>query len=374
MRTAFHLEGLGRSKIRKMISMAPQNAINMALGELHFSLSDFLKEKAQNIIQNESLSYTTNQGLYSARNAVANYYKNSISPEQVVITCGAEEAIFTTLFAILNPDDEVLLADPTFLAYATIVRMMKAKPVYFNLLPDENFRIDFDNLKKKYTAKTKVLLLCNPSNPLSSVISVSDMIKLISFIEEKKLFVIVDEIYRDLFFKIRPNSLLELIDRCAVISGLSKSHAMTGWRIGWVVSQNIELMQKIVTVHQYICTCAPTLSQKMIQYCLSEQGLSHNKLIREELHDRKKIFLSYLLKDFTELSVHPTDFAPYCFIRINVDDSSFAKRAIRNGLIVIPGRAFGKNGLNYVRVCYSHPQEILFKSAEMIRNTLLNFL
>jgi aspartate/methionine/tyrosine aminotransferase len=363
---ANHLQSLQQSSLRKIISEAPANAINLALGEIHFPASQLLIKEAENFLQTNPLRYTENAGLSESREAVAAYYDGIIKRENVCLTCGAQEALFSVLFSILNPNDEIIIADPTFLAYKTMLEMLGGKAVSFQLSPDNHFALDADSLQKAISPKTKAILLCNPSNPLGISFSRKERETIMEIAMKNHLWLIADEIYRELYFdKIEP-SFLHLYENSIVISGLSKSHGLTGWRIGWFASRNAELIKKITVSHQYICTSAPTLAQKIIPFALSQNGMDYVAEIREFLRKNKSIALTIIKEIGLEavFSYH----APYLFINVKGNDEEFSANLSKRGVIVVPGSIFGKNGSGFIRLNYGIPEDKLKRALEILQN------
>ncbi|MCD4818779.1 MAG: pyridoxal phosphate-dependent aminotransferase [Candidatus Cloacimonetes bacterium] len=351
--TSNNLAGINKSAIRQIFDSAPKDSINLALGEILFPESQFLKSKAKEIISKYNSVYTTNAGLLESRESICNYYNNLVEPDGVCITNGAEEAIFATLFTIINPNDEILLANPTYLAYDTIIKMVKGKTKYFQLDPNNNFELNRDSFRMAITSKTKAVILCNPSNPLSKVFSNDDIKYILEIAEENEILVIIDEIYLELYLFERSYSLLSKAKNIIVISSLSKSHCMTGWRIGWAVSANTDLIDRITVAHQYISTCASFLSQKIIPFALSKKGMESVAMNRVLLRERQKCSLEFLLEHFPSLKYARSTHAPYLFLNFGFDDLYLTKKLVSEGVIVVPGSVFGANGKNYIRLNYA---------------------
>ena len=360
------MKNIKKSLIRQIFDSAPKNSINFGLGEIQFPTPKILCEYAKKILDDRNIRYTPNAGLFELREAISNYYQNIIPAENVCVTIGAEEAVYATLASILNPEDEVLLANPCFLAYGSIIEMLYGIPVYFNLEPQHNFKLDKESFLDGISSKTKAVLLNNPSNPLGIIFSEDEIKFILETCHKHNILIIVDEIYRELFLNEKTPSFLELTENVIVISGVSKSHCMTGWRLGWVASHQKDLIDKIITVHQYICTCAPFLSQKVAVKALSEEGMKSADEIRIKLKRNYEFMINYFDENHIEYKALKKASSPYFFVNFGIDDRKLSKKVLEKGVIVIPGTAFGSNGKNWIRINYGVEREILKKGLKII--------
>ncbi len=358
-----------KSIIREIFDSAHNDAINLGLGEIQFDISQTNKDFIKKIIDENRIGYTPNAGLISLRNEISKYYENKISAENICVTNGAEEGLYSTLTAILDLNDEILISNPTFIAYESIINLIGGKAVKFNLDKNKEFQIDFKDLQGKKSSKTKAILINNPLNPTGKKLSDDEFSKIIDFVKKNNLILIVDEIYRDLVFGERPPTFLDKYNRAIVISGLSKSHLMTGWRLGWATSQNLEFIKTITTAHQYISTCAPFVSQKTAEYVINKTE-EVNKL-KTILQSNKNLVVEFLLKNKIDF-IEP-DFAPYIFIKLDIDDYDFCKYSARNKLIIIPGSGFGKNSKNYIRLSYGLEKSKLEIGLKLFLKNLRNY-
>ncbi len=361
MKFSAKVEKIKKSVIRKIFDQAPTGSINLGLGEIQFPTHPLIIESAKKNIH-KNIRYSPNAGFYDLREQIADKYSN-INAKNVCVTNGAEEAIFATLYSLVNCGDEILIANPTFLAYATIINSLGGTPIYFDLLTDTNFELDKNSLEKKISKQTKAILLCNPSNPLSKSFSPSEMDYIIEICKKNDLTLIIDEIYRELFLEKINESIIGKYENTIIISGISKSYAMTGWRIGWVLSDK-KTIEKITISHQYISTCASSLSQYVANDVLSEKG----DIIVQENREKLKVNF-YIVKDFLDSKKQnycKPDSAPYFFIDIQKDDIQFVQQALQEKVIVIPGSAFGSNGKKFIRLSYGLEQERLLQALEKI--------
>ncbi|MDA3814406.1 MAG: pyridoxal phosphate-dependent aminotransferase, partial [Candidatus Cloacimonetes bacterium] len=333
---ASRINGLEKSTLRQLYDNSPPDSINLGLGEIQFLTPKVVTDRAIDIIKQGNIRYTPNAGLPELQKAIANYYKMQLN-ENICVTTGAEEAIFASLFSFINHGDEVLIANPTYIAYKKIIGMMGGTAVEFDLDPLSNFELNREDFKNRITPRTKILLLNNPSNPTGRCFSVEEIDFMVSKCNEKNILIIVDEIYRDLYIEKKPITFLKKTGKIIVISGLSKSHSMSGWRIGWAVSNDPELIKPIIISHQYICTCAPYISQVVAISALSPKGIEAQNEIRLKLKTNREYVLKLFERFLPELTILNNTSSPYLFINVKIDDLLLVNELIKNGVIVMPG-------------------------------------
>jgi len=357
--TAERMKGIHKSLIRQIHDAAPQGAINLGLGEIQFAFPKRLAEEAKRIIDEESIVYTPNAGLLSSRQAIAMYHGPQFDPNGVCITNGAEEALFCTLTACIDPEDQVAIVDPAYSAYETIVRMAEGRPLRVPLL-STTFQTDREALSALAVLQCKVLILCHPSNPTSVAFSFEDMQWIVDFCFEHGIFLIVDEIYRELYLNNPIRSFAECMNNqhLIIISGLSKSHCATGWRLGWVIGST-DLIQQIIIVHQYVSTCAGFVAQRLLPLALSKVGMESVTKLRSELQVNYHFITKELRKSIPQWSIPESHAAPYLFVKVEGDDLELAKQLAQSGVITVPGQAFGKIGMGYLRISYALPKDLL---------------
>ncbi len=363
------LQKIHKSSIRKIFDAAPPDAINMGLGELQFPTPQPIRDYAEEILKGKYIPYTPNAGDPELRNSIGQYYNSKVL--EPCVTVGAEEALFLAIMAYAEKGDEVMIPDPEFVAYRSMVHIAEATPVAFDLLSKNNFRIDLEDLSRKITSKTKMIILSNPSNPLGTCLNKEEIEFLLAICEKKGIILLVDEIYRELFHDNRPASLAGRNDFTLVVSGLSKSHCMTGWRLGWIIG-NSQLIDPLIPLHQYICTCAPYLSQKAGIFALSDPGMQENEKIRNLLNSNF-LFLRRKLFDKVESfsMVNPVA-SPYIFFQTDEPEEIVLKKLISAGIIALPGSIFGQNSINWIRLSYGLPQAVLELAVKRIISVLNN--
>ena len=366
---ASRINGLEKSALRQLYDKAPVDSINLGLGEIQFPTPQIITDSAIDIIKKRNIRYTPNAGLPKLQKAIAGYYKIQLN-ENICVTTGAEEAIFASLFSFIDHGDEVLIANPTYIAYKKIIGMMGGVAVEFDLDPLSNFELNREDFKNKITSRTKILLLNNPSNPTGRCFSEEEIDFMVSECFKNNILIIVDEIYRELFINKRPITFLDKTGKIIVISGLSKSHSMSGWRIGWAVSNAPELIKPIIISHQYICTCAPYISQVIAISALSAKGIEAQNDIRLKLKTNRDYVLKLFKRFLPDLTILNNTSSPYLFINVKIDDMLLVNELIKNGVIVIPGVIFGSNGKFWFRLNYAIDKKKLAKGIHKIKKII----
>lgn len=366
------LENVQKSIIRQIYDSASQNAINLGLGEIQFPTPNLIRLKAKQAINQGEIFYTPNAGIPELRKAIASSYNSNskIEWENICVTNGAQEAIFAVLFSLIDPGDEVLIADPTFLAYKTIAEMLGAKIKTFPLKAENGFRLRMPDLKKQISKNTKILILNHPANPTGIAFDSEDITEITDICKKNETILLVDEVYKEVYLQKEIPSFCSSYDKTIIISGLSKSFCMTGWRIGWIVAQK-ELLNKFTIAHQYISTCASAISQKAAIKAFSEKGQTTITHLRKQLLKNYLFCLKYL-KEFIEPNTQISpDAAPYLMLNIYQDDISFCKSLGKKGVIVIPGSAFGKESQGFIRISYALNQKKLRMGLKILKSNLI---
>jgi aspartate aminotransferase len=359
---ARRLQSIELSLIRQVMQSAPPNAINLALGELGFSMPNALKEQAIRLLNEGNPAYTPNAGLPELRFAVAETHK--ALPEEVLITNGAEEAVFIALLSILNPGDVIAIPDPDYTAYPAIARILDAQ---VRRLPfGENFTtIDWENWER-LLAGCKVIILSAPSNPSGFCFSDETPTRFAELVHRHSTLVIVDEIYSRLWFDETPLSLETYIPNLIRIGGLSKSHLLSGWRLGWIIAPQ-RLCLSFTKARQYISTCSNWLSQKLATYALSDEGLQLAESVRMQLKANR----DWLRRRFSEAlparinALHFPPATPYILMK-TPEPLPYCQQAAQNGVVLVPGQAFGQQSQGWVRLNFGVEIKILNRAIELL--------
>lgn len=351
---AGRLRGIEKSAIRQLFDRARPGSINLGLGEPDLPTPDVIRREAVRVITAEHSGYTTHAGLPALRERVASDYKALVAkPEQVIITAGSQEALYLVLMTLVDHGDEVLLPDPGFVAYPTIVRMAGGVPVFYSLPKERDFGFDAEEFRSKLSARTRVVVTISPSNPTGRVLSEEDLRAIADALLETSAYAISDEIYRELYFTERsPASLSDYYGRTIVIGGLSKSMSMTGWRLGWLCGDE-DVVKSALVLHGYVTTCASTISQKAALAAWTEEAATERAKARNIFRERRDHLLSLIQNELGLRAVTP-DGAFYTMMDVSAYGSSMAvaERLLEHGVITVPGSAFGREGEGSLRVSF----------------------
>lgn len=343
---------------------APEGAINLALGELGFPMPQALKEAATRLLMDGNPCYTPNAGLPETREAIANTY-SEISPNQICVCNGAEEALYISLAALINSDDLIAIPDPDYTAYPSLCSMFGANVCRLPFLK-AFIGIDWDRWENILKSGVKAVLLSSPSNPSGFTFSEQDAQSFGDLCNRYGVMVIVDEIYASLYFRKAPISLQSYVKRLIRIGGLSKSHCLSGWRIGWIIAPE-EIMPSMIKAKQYISTCSHWLSQKLTVAAISDPAITAS--IRQLLtanHDYIESLLQHKLPSFA-INAHIPDASPYIMLKThNPDDLHIAEQLANAGVITVPGRAFGESGKGWIRLNIGVEISLLKRSIEIL--------
>lgn len=341
-----------------MAAAAP-DALDLALGELTYPLPQPLAKHAGKLLLTETPRYTPNAGLPALRNQVAAYYDHQTDESRVCITNGAEEALFVTLTALVNDGDLIAIPDPDYPAYPALATMVNARIVRLPYKHDL-ITIDWDQWASLLAKGVKFLLFSHPANPHGRFFSDNEIERLINICARNGIVLIVDEIYRELYFAQKPLSFAGRYDHLIVIGGLSKSHCMSGWRIGWITSP-LSIAPAMIKTRQYVSTCSNWLSQMLAIYALSTDGLKLLASIRKRLHDNCRSAIGFIKDRFTPegsetpsthriTTIHSPDATPYIMIETGGDDVAYAIELAQRGIITAPGTAFGNLTRGWIRI------------------------
>ena len=367
------LEKITVSLIRQFderVSKIP-NMLKLTLGEPDFDTPEHVKQAGIQAIEDNFSHYSGMAGLNDIRQAASAFFKEKYQVNydwqtEVMVTVGATEAISATLLSMLVPGDEVILPAPIYPGYEPIIHLAGATPVYIDTTSN-GFILSPEALEKELMArgnKVKAVILNFPSNPTGVTYTASELQALADVLKKYEVFVISDEIYSELSYDAPHQSIAEfLYDQTIVINGLSKSHAMTGWRIGFIFAPQI-LAQQIIKVHQYLVTAASTISQKAAVRALVE-GINDAQVMKEEYRKRRNMVYD-AMRDMGFEIAKPSG-AFYIFAKIPEgylqDSMAFCvDLAEKNQLAIIPGIAFGPEAEGYVRISYAASMEQLIEA------------
>jgi aspartate/methionine/tyrosine aminotransferase len=373
---AARLRGIEKSLIRQVFDRARAGSINLGLGEPDLPTPEVIRQAAARVILEEQNGYTTHAGLPALRELVASDYPYLESkPERVIITAGSQEALYLALMTLVDHGDEVLLPDPGFVAYPTIVRMAGGVPRFYRMPAAQDFSFDADEFRRALTPRTKVVVCISPSNPTGRTLSSEDLRAMSAALEETNVYVVSDEIYRELYYTPqRPATISDFYPRTLIIGGLSKSMSMTGWRVGWLCGTDDAVVRSALILHGYVTTCASTISQKAALAAWTLDAERAREQFRERFRVRRDYLLALVENELNLRAVAP-DGAFYSMVRIGSGLSSMlvAEEMLEHGVITVPGVAFGSEGENYLRVSFCADEDKLASGVSRMKDALESF-
>lgn len=352
------------SGIRKFFDIVSEmdDAISLGVGEPDFDTPWHIRDEGIYSLEKGRTFYTSNAGLKELREEIAKYlyrhYDLSYDPvHEILVTVGGSEAIDIAMRAMLDPGDEVLIPQPSYVSYLPCAVLANGTPVIIELKEENEFRLTAEELEAAITPKTKLLVLPFPNNPTGAIMERKDLEKIAEVIKKHDLFVLSDEIYSALTYQeehVSIASLPGMKERTIVINGFSKSHAMTGWRLGYACGPEL-ILKQMLKIHQYAIMCAPTTSQYAAVDAL-RNGDDDVKNMREEYNGRRR----YLLHRFEEMGLQC--FEPYgafymfpCIKEFGMSSDEFATGLLRaKKVAVVPGTAFGDCGEGFLRISYAY--------------------
>lgn len=365
------------SGIRKFFNMVAdiKDIVQLTIGQPDFPTPDHVKEAGKKAIDNNITTYTHNAGLLQLREAAANFYQKKYSIDysaehETIITAGASEAIDITFRTILEEGYEVILPAPVYVGYEPIIKLCGAIPVYADIR-NTQFRMTADLIESLITDKTRCIVLPYPSNPTGVSLNETELKEIATLIKDKDIFILADEIYSELVYEQKHVSIAQFIkEKTIVINGLSKSHSMTGWRIGMLFAPEY-LAKHILKVHQYNVTCATSISQMAALEALTN-GINDAEPMKKEYALRRDYVYSRLTS--MNLDVIKPEGAFYFFVKIpgeNISSFDYCMELVDKAkLAVVPGSAFSELGEGYFRLSYAYSMDTLKEGLDRLENFL----
>lgn len=352
------------SGIRKFFDIVNEmeDAISLGVGEPDFDTPWRIRDEAIYSLEQGRTFYTSNSGLKELKEEICNYLERKYdlqyrATSEIMITVGGSEAIDIALRAMLDPGDEVLIPQPSYVSYEPCTILANGKPVIINLKEENDFRLTAQEVEEAITDKTKILILPFPNNPTGAVLEQKDLEEIAKVVIEHDLFVMTDEIYSELTYLEKHVSIASLPgmkERTVYINGFSKAFAMTGWRLGYACAPK-EIIEQMLKIHQFAIMCAPTTSQyaavEAVKNCEEEV-----QNMREEYNERRR----YLVHRFQKMGLQC--FEPfgafYIFPSIKefgLTSDEFATQFLQSKKVaVVPGTAFGACGEGFIRISYAY--------------------
>ncbi|TMW71860.1 aminotransferase [Alteribacter natronophilus] len=364
------------SGIRKFFDLASSmdNIISLGVGEPDYTTPWNIREASISSLERGFTSYTANAGLTELREGIAKYldrhFNVDYDPEnEVIVTSGASEAIDLAMRATVNPGDEVLVVEPSFVSYAPLVSLIGGTPVPIPTSIENGFKVTTQAIREKITDRTKGILLCFPNNPTGTVMNAGEMEEVAAVIQEHDLVVFSDEIYAEMTYDaphVCVPALSGMRERTILISGFSKAFAMTGWRLGYVAAPE-HIAAGMLKIHQYAMMCASTMAQYGAIEAL-ENGREEMLEMVESYRQRRNYFVTALKE--VGLDCHTPGGAFYAFPSIRstgLSSEEFAEKLLfAERVAVVPGNVFGEGGEGHIRCSYAASLEQLEEAVERI--------
>jgi aspartate/methionine/tyrosine aminotransferase len=357
------LRGIEKSMIRKISDRAKPGSISLGLGEPDLPTPDVILREAVRVIQEEKSGYTLQAGLPQLRERIISDYPHlNLNLDSVIVTAGSQESLYLILRTLVEDGDEVLIPNPGFIPYPMIVRMVGGDTSTYRLPAANNFGFDIEDFRRQLTRRTKVVIVISPSNPTGRVLSSSDLRAMADAVMEiaPNAFIVSDEIYRELYYTPeRPPSISEFYPRTIVVSGLSKSMRMTGWRIGWLAGDE-EVLRAALVLHGYVVTCASSISQKAALAAWTDEAAAAREEYRKIFHGRRDHLLGLLRNELGLRCVTPEG-AFYTMVDVSEygDEMKVAEAGLDQGVVTIPAAAFGDESKGFLRISFCADEERL---------------
>lgn len=352
--------------IRRIFERALPDSINFGLGEPDLPTPQFIREEAARVTLEEQNGYTSHAGLLPLREKIAASYPHlNLDANGVCVTVGSQEAMTAAFLGIVDAGDEVLIPNPSFPAYENCVKISEGVPVYYRLPADKDFAFDIEEFKSKITRKTKAVVIISPSNPTGKIFTEKDLKQIAEVLKDTGIYLISDEIYSDLYFTEKPHSASEFYEKTVIVSGLSKSLSMTGWRMGWAASRDAAAMKAIMTLHGFLTVCTSTITQKASLLGWTEEAENAKSKAREIYKKRGEFLIDILEKEIGLRGTSPEGaFYTMVDVRNLGDDLEIAEKFLAHRVITVPGIAFGTEAKGFLRVSFCNSEE---KMAEGVR-------
>jgi len=359
------------SGIRKFFDIAEEmtDVISLGVGEPDFDTPWHIRDEGIYSLEKGRTAYTSNAGLKELKIEIAKYLERRFQVSydydtEMMITVGGSEAIDMAMRAMLDPGDEVLIPQPSYVSYVPCAVLANGTPVIINLKEENEFRLTAQELEEAITPKTKLLVLPFPNNPTGAIMERRDLEAIAKVVIEHDLYVLSDEIYAELTYlegqdHVTIASLPGMRERTILINGFSKAYSMTGWRLGYACAPKV-ILEQMLKIHQYAIMCAPTTSQYAAVEAV-RNGNADVAEMREEYNGRRR----YLMNRFREMGLQC--FEPYgafytfpCIKEFGMTSDEFATRMLQEEkVVVVPGTAFGDCGEGFLRISYAYSLENL---------------
>ncbi|HTJ60494.1 MAG TPA: aminotransferase class I/II-fold pyridoxal phosphate-dependent enzyme [Candidatus Saccharimonadales bacterium] len=374
--TSARVARLPASGIRRFFDLAAgiPGVISLGVGEPDFVTPDAFRDAAVRSIKEGKTQYTSNYGLLALREAIAAHTKRrrgvSYDPlSEILVSVGVSEAVDLALRATLNDGDEVIVADPSYVAYVPGIVLAGGVPVAVPTDEANAFRLLADDVRRAITPRTRAILLGFPNNPTGAILEAEDIRGIAALAKEHDLLVYSDEIYDRLVYGTEHHSILDepdMKERTIYLAGFSKAYAMTGWRVGYACAP-AEIIEQMMKIHQYTVMCVPTAAQYAALEAMRGGEAEVQRMVAEYDQRRRRMY-----ERFNAMGLHC--FEPrgafYCFPNVastGLSDDEFCERLLKEEqVVVVPGNAFGGRGVGHVRACYAASMEKIDAACDRI--------
>lgn len=364
------------SGIRKFFDLLDgrDDVISLTVGQPDFVTPWHIRVAAIDSLERGKTYYTSNSGTLELRQEISSYMSRKFGmtydpAHEIVVTVGGSEAIDIAMRTIINPGDEVIIPQPSFVCYGPICSLAGGTPVYINTKEENKFKLTADELKSAITPKTKLLVLPFPNNPTGAIMTKEDLEPIADVLRDTGIMVLSDEIYCELTYGRVHTSIASMPgmrERCVVASGFSKTYAMTGWRLGYTLAP-AEITKHMLKVHQYAIMCAPTTSQFAAAEAL-RNGDDDVEMMRDEYNRRRRYIVGGLQN--IGISCFVPEGAFYVYPNISgygMTSEEFCERLLNEaGIAIVPGTAFGECGEGFARISYAYSVEHIAKALDKI--------
>lgn len=375
------LHDIPPSGIRKFFDLiaSTEGVISLGVGEPDHITPEPIRNACVEALEKGKTKYTSNSGMPELREEIASYLESMFnlkySPEQVLVTVGVSEAVDLALRAIINPGDEILIGEPSYVSYAPCTTFAGGKPVMVPTRAEDGFRLRKKDLVTRISDRTKAILLSYPNNPTGAIMGQDDLEEIAHLAENYNLLVISDEVYAELTYDSKHVSIASLpgmAERTILLNGFSKIFAMTGWRLGFAAGPK-PIIDAMLKIHQYTMLCAPSISQYAALTALRDGYQFVEEMVYE--YDQRRKLIVNGLKQLGLPCVEPKG-AFYVFPSIRhtgMSSEEFSERLLFEAKVaVVPGNAFGRSGEGFVRCCYAASRSDIEEALERIDNFLSN--
>lgn len=363
------------SGIRKYFDLINEmkDVISLGVGEPDFITPWSIREAGIYSLENGHTQYSSNAGFIELREEISNYLYKKFSldynpADEILVTVGGSEGIDAALRALVGPGDEVIIPEPSFVAYKGCTGFTGATPVPIALKQENNFKLTARELENAITDKTKVVIIPFPNNPTGAIMTKDELYELVKVLKDRNIVIISDEIYCELTYEGRHTSIAsfpEVREQTVVINGFSKSYAMTGWRLGYACGHR-DLINEMKKIHQYGIMCAPTTAQDAAIEALRNSS-GDVEMMAKEYNRRRRVMLDGFRKaGFSCFEPKGAFYVFPCIKSSGLTSDEFCERLLLEyKVLVVPGTAFGQCGEGYIRACYASSMEKIVEA--MIR-------